>query len=243
MHTTGLARKSAELFCELLRLLAERYADATRTHLVVDNYGIHSARATRRVLDELGGRNLLHFLPPYCPDANRIERLWQDLHANVTCNHRCRTMKALLSNTRDYLDGYVWRRADCVILSTPRWLRFVPGGRVPSRAQLLEHVGRIMKHTHALERLVKLQPASPTTSRQVNRSGSTRSAYSGAFGDLPHRRTPPASRDGREPRELPPRVPLLRRRGGGRRGRRRIVVNAAGAPGAVVARVPGGWPK
>ncbi len=110
LHTTGLARKGAELFCELLRLLAERYPRARRIHLVVDNYGIHSARATRRVLDALGGRIVLHFLPPYCPDANRIERVWQDLHANVTRNHRCRTMKALLSNARDYLDGYVWRR-------------------------------------------------------------------------------------------------------------------------------------
>jgi transposase len=96
LHTTGLARKGADLFCELLRLLAERYPHARRIHLVVDNYGIHSARATRRVLEALGGRIVLHFLPPYCPDANRIERVWQDLHANVTRNHRCRTMKALL---------------------------------------------------------------------------------------------------------------------------------------------------
>ena len=37
----------------------------------------------------------MHFLPPYCPDANRIERVWQDLHANVTRNHRCKSLKAL----------------------------------------------------------------------------------------------------------------------------------------------------
>ena len=30
---------------------------------------------------------VLHFLPPYCPDHNRIERLWKDLHDNVTRNH------------------------------------------------------------------------------------------------------------------------------------------------------------
>ncbi|MFT3767488.1 MAG: IS630 family transposase [Minicystis sp.] len=110
LHTTGLERKSAKLFCELLRLLAERYPDARRIHLVVDNYGIHSARATERLLADLDGRIVLHFLPPYCPAANRIERVWQDLHANVTRNHRCRTLKALLSNARDYLDGYVWHR-------------------------------------------------------------------------------------------------------------------------------------
>ena len=43
-----------------------------------------------------GERVQLHFLPPYCPDHNRIERLWKDLHDNVTRNHRCRTMDELL---------------------------------------------------------------------------------------------------------------------------------------------------
>jgi transposase len=54
---------------------------------------------------------VLHFLPPYCPDANRIERVWQDLHANVTRNHRCKTLNQLLDNARRHLDHYRWRRA------------------------------------------------------------------------------------------------------------------------------------
>ncbi len=111
LHTTGTARKNAALFCELLYLLAARYRRARRIHLIVDNYGIHSAKLTRRVLDALGGRLVLHFLPPYCPDANRIERVWQDLHANVTRNHRCKTLNKLLANARRYLDAYAWRRA------------------------------------------------------------------------------------------------------------------------------------
>jgi hypothetical protein len=111
LHTTGTASKNAGLFCELLGLLASRYRRARRVHLIVDNYGIHKARRTRKALEELGGRIVLHFLPPYCPDANRIERVWQDLHANVTRNHRCKTLERLLHNARQYLDGYVWRRA------------------------------------------------------------------------------------------------------------------------------------
>ena len=111
LHTTGTARKSAALFCDLLKLLANSYdARVRRIHLIVDNYAIHSAHATRHLLAALGGRIVLHFLPPYCPDANRIERVWQDLHANVTRNHRCKTMKALLGKARTYLEGYVWRR-------------------------------------------------------------------------------------------------------------------------------------
>ena len=117
LHSTGTARRSAALFGDLLRLLANSYdARVRRIHLIVDNYTIHSAHATRRVLEELDHRIVLHFLPPCCPDANRIERVWQDLHANVTRNHRCKTMKALLDNARAYLEGYVWRR----ITGSPR---------------------------------------------------------------------------------------------------------------------------
>ena len=98
LHTTGAATKNAALFCDLLRLLAAELPRARRIHLVVDNYGIHSERVTQQTLAALGGRIVLHFLPPYCPDANRIERVWQDLHANVTRNHRCKTMNQLLGN-------------------------------------------------------------------------------------------------------------------------------------------------
>jgi transposase len=111
LHTTGAARKDVALFCQLLWLLASHYRRAKRIHIVVDNYGVHSARRTRQVLAALDGRVVLHFLPPYCPDANRIERVWQDLHANVTRNHRCKTMPRLLDQARRYVDQYRWRRA------------------------------------------------------------------------------------------------------------------------------------
>lgn len=111
LHTTGADTKNATLFCQLLWLLASRYRSARRVHVILDNYGIHKAVRTRRTLLALGGRIVLHFLPPYCPDANRIERVWQDLHANVTRNHRCKTLPHLLDNARRFLDRYDWKRA------------------------------------------------------------------------------------------------------------------------------------
>lgn len=111
LHTTGAERKNAALFGQLLWLLAGRYRRARRIHLIVDNYVIHSAHRTRKALAALGDRIVLHFLPPHCPDFNRIERVWLDMHANVTRNHRCKTMRRLLENVRDYVDAYRWRRA------------------------------------------------------------------------------------------------------------------------------------
>jgi transposase len=47
---------------------------------------------------------VLHFLPPYTPEANRIERAWLDLHANVTRNHRCNSIGDLMGCVRRFLD-------------------------------------------------------------------------------------------------------------------------------------------
>jgi transposase len=96
-------RKTGHLFLLLLRELLRRYRGARRIHIVLDNYKIHSAKYVQAALRQWGARITLHFLPPYCPDHNRIERLWKDLHDNVTRNHRCANIDDLLREVRHYL--------------------------------------------------------------------------------------------------------------------------------------------
>jgi hypothetical protein len=90
-------RKDSGLFIALLGKLLARHPNARRIHVVLDNYAIHSSRRTRAWLAERGERIRLHFLPPYCPDDNRIERcVFREMHANVTNNHRHATIEELL---------------------------------------------------------------------------------------------------------------------------------------------------
>ncbi len=97
-------RKTSLLFLQLLyRLVTRTYRTARVIHLILDNYGIHDSLQVRLALATVKGRVKLHFLPPYCPDHNRIERVWQDLHANVTRNHRCQTMEELMAQVKAYL--------------------------------------------------------------------------------------------------------------------------------------------
>ncbi|WP_373652725.1 IS630 family transposase [Schlesneria sp. DSM 10557] len=97
-------RKTSLLFILLLWKLVTSYPGAKRIHVILDNYSIHSTEQVRLSLaTEQGQRLQLHFLPPYCPDDNKIERVWQDLHANVTRNHTRPTMPELMSNVRRYL--------------------------------------------------------------------------------------------------------------------------------------------
>ena len=97
-------RKNSELFIlQLWQLVGRDYPEAKRIHLILDNYRIHKSLQTEAALARLEGRVVLHFLPPYCPDHNRIERVWRDLHDNVTRNHQCRSMKELMTEIYHWL--------------------------------------------------------------------------------------------------------------------------------------------
>jgi transposase len=99
-------RKASALFIALLGRLRADYPGATVIHVILDNYRIHDSKITQAALQGFGGRIVLHFLPPYSPKENRIERVWEDLHASVTRNHTCRTIERLMVEVREYL----WRR-------------------------------------------------------------------------------------------------------------------------------------
>ncbi len=102
--------KASELFHKLVWKLLGEYRAASRIHLILDNYIIHSSKKTQRFLAQFGDRLVLHFLPPYCPDDNRIERVWLDLHSNVTRNHRCRTIEDLMIQVVAFLRAYNQRK-------------------------------------------------------------------------------------------------------------------------------------
>jgi transposase len=97
-------QKNSMLFFRLLWKLAQKNPDAKVIHVILDNYSIHHTQQVDITLKTPQGRRIeLHFLPPYCPDYNRIERTWEDLHANVTRNHRCKSMEELMQQVHAYL--------------------------------------------------------------------------------------------------------------------------------------------
>jgi transposase len=97
-------KKTSRLFILMLWELVQHYPAAKKIHLILDNYCIHHTQQVQLSLDTPQGRRIeLHFLPPYCPDENKIERTWQDLHAEVTRNHTCSDMQQLMKEVRRFL--------------------------------------------------------------------------------------------------------------------------------------------
>ena len=104
-------RKTSLLFIAVLHRLLTVCPDAPVIHVILDTYHIHTSRITQRALAALDGRIVLHFLPAYCPNENRVERLWRDLHAAVTRNQRCPTMWELMQHVYRYWQRQALRRA------------------------------------------------------------------------------------------------------------------------------------
>jgi len=97
-------RKNSLLFIAMLAKLQKTYLDQV-IHVVLDNYVIHDSKISRSAVAAWGGRVVLHFLPPYCPQENRIERVWLDLHANVTRNHKHAGIDPLMADVVGYLSA------------------------------------------------------------------------------------------------------------------------------------------
>jgi transposase len=103
LHYVEGESKDSWLFVRLLGKLYLHYEAASRIHVILDNYSIHDSKLVAWGLLQAKGRIRLHFLPPYCPNDNKIERLWEDLHAEVTRNHTCPDIETLLTEVRHYL--------------------------------------------------------------------------------------------------------------------------------------------
>ena len=95
-------RNNSDLFIALVEELCRHYRRAQRIHLVLDNFIIHKSKRTLLRLAALGGRVVLHFLPPYSPLSNVIER---QLHDHVTRNHRRPTIEPLMQAVDDFIEG------------------------------------------------------------------------------------------------------------------------------------------
>lgn len=70
----------AAFLCELRKQNPGKY----KIHLIWDNAGYHQDKGLQIFAKGLGIE--LHYLPPYSPNLNPIERLWKIMHEHVTYN-------------------------------------------------------------------------------------------------------------------------------------------------------------
>lgn len=89
MEYTGIEveKVNGQSTIDFLELLCKKHEKAAQIHIFLDNGMAHRAKKVQEWLKTTRGKQVkLHFLPPYCPHLNPIERLWGLMHKNVTHN-------------------------------------------------------------------------------------------------------------------------------------------------------------
>jgi transposase len=82
---------NAQTTKQMLEKLERNNPTMTAIHVFVDNARYHHAKALQPWLARSDRRVKLHFLPPYAPHLNPIERLWSVMHKWVTHNQHYTT--------------------------------------------------------------------------------------------------------------------------------------------------------
>ena len=97
-------RRDSALFVAHLDDLRRRLRSYRTIHVICDNAKFHKSSSVTNYLAKWGHRLKLHFLPTRAPETNPIERVWWRFHETITRNHRCRTIKELLSQAYEWFE-------------------------------------------------------------------------------------------------------------------------------------------
>jgi transposase len=85
--------------CEMLRKVASEYA-AKPVHIVLDNARYQKCEVVTALAKELG--IALHYIPPYSPNLNLIERLWKHVKSRLRSKYYDR-----FDNFKDTIDSII----------------------------------------------------------------------------------------------------------------------------------------
>lgn len=101
---------NAQAIIEFMPQLRAQYTQAMTLHLILDGAGYHRAKVVAEKAKELN--IVLHFLPPYSPNLNPIERLWKVMNETVRNNHYFHNAKEFRQRIDDFFDRILPNSAD-----------------------------------------------------------------------------------------------------------------------------------
>lgn len=93
-------RVDAESIASFLCSLRKRHPEKCKIHIIWDNAGYHSDRSVQEFAKDLAIE--LHYLPPYSPNLNPIERLWKVMHEKVSANQYYETFSDFTEATLNF---------------------------------------------------------------------------------------------------------------------------------------------
>jgi transposase len=102
---------NAETICDFLWQLRQANSGKYKVHLIWDNARYHRNDEVQEFAKELGIK--LHYLPPYSPNLNPIERIWKLMHESVRYNKYYGKFSEFSDATLGFLKGI--GRKKCIL--------------------------------------------------------------------------------------------------------------------------------
>ncbi|MCP4992005.1 MAG: IS630 family transposase [Colwellia sp.] len=98
--TQQYATVNGESIIDFFRLIKEQYVTDKPIHLILDGAGYHRSELVKTAANELGIE--LHYLPPYSPNLNPIERLWKVMSEYARNNKYFATAKEFRQSINEF---------------------------------------------------------------------------------------------------------------------------------------------
>ncbi len=102
MVSHAYERINKETINDFITLLRQKSDVQGILHLVIDQAGYHKAHAVKEKTEELNIQ--LHFLPPYSPNLNPIERMWKVMNEQVRNNQHFDSAKEFRQKINQFLN-------------------------------------------------------------------------------------------------------------------------------------------
>jgi len=93
---------NGESIVDFLNALRSTYCDSKKINLILDQSGYHRSEIVKKEAEKLGIE--LHFLPPYSPNLNPIERLWKVMNECVRNNRFFKGAKDFKDSVRLFFE-------------------------------------------------------------------------------------------------------------------------------------------
>ncbi len=92
---------NGEAIIEFFKKVRTSYASMEVIHMVLDGAGYHRSKEVVDAAEKLGIK--LHYLPPYSPNLNPIERLWKVMNEHARNNEYFATAKEFRQKINHFL--------------------------------------------------------------------------------------------------------------------------------------------
>jgi len=103
-------RINADTIISFLQEIREQHKRKKKIHVILDQAGYHKSKAVQAEAKKLNIK--LHYLPPYSPNLNPIERLWKVMNEEVRNNRFFRSSKAFRKAIWNFFDNTLPNIAD-----------------------------------------------------------------------------------------------------------------------------------